>query len=375
MGCAALIAKSENLHRYIVTACDDRTARLWDVSNGSELCRVDSVGAVLSARLDIRGTAENGEWRFVTASADGTGRVWRMRSRRLPLIAVELGHEEQVLDRSPADDVARGVEISRVVHNDVVNAEMQFAHIGANSPYLITASSDGTVRVWMLNGELSEISSAQHATAVNCADLVVESDCKPILLTGSDDGTARVWTGLNEQVATEAVRVEHELPTASITGAQFDPQGTRFVTASCDGTARLWESKSGVELLRVRHLSESASSCPVRSAQAFVWKGRQQLLTTADDRTTRVWDATTGQELHRIHHDTPVVGAWHGNLTSTRCHILTASADGVVILWRLPAAATSQEMQNLVGESEIVVELSHGSRVRMASLYALSAPW
>ncbi len=71
---------------------------------------------------------------------------------------------------------------------------------------------------------------------------------------------------------------------------QFSPDGERVVTASGDGTARVWDAATGKELAVLRgHEGE------VRSAQ-FSRMG-QRVVTASWDDTARVWDAATGEEL------------------------------------------------------------------------------
>ena len=62
------------------------------------------------------------------------------------------------------------------------------------------------------------------------------------VVTASLDGTARVW-----DVGTAAVTVlrGHE---REVNSAAFSPDGTRLVTASWDGTARVWDAATGTEM-------------------------------------------------------------------------------------------------------------------------------
>jgi WD40 repeat protein len=67
--------------------------------------------------------------------------------------------------------------------------------------------------------------------------------------------------------------------------AAFDFEGGRVVTASFDGTARIWDAASGKEIA-VLQMYDSA----VRSA-AFSADGRS-VLTVSGDKIGRVWDVT-----------------------------------------------------------------------------------
>lgn len=78
------------------------------------------------------------------------------------------------------------------------------------------------------------------------------------VVTASDDGTARVWD-LSGPRPTATVLEGHTGPVVS---AAFSPDGRRVVTASADHTARVWETHPDVSELSafvVAHLSRCLS--------------------------------------------------------------------------------------------------------------------
>ncbi|MBC8726785.1 hypothetical protein F6X37_36610, partial [Paraburkholderia sp. 31.1] len=60
------------------------------------------------------------------------------------------------------------------------------------------------------------------------------------VVTASADGTARVWDAATGEVI--AKLTGHQGPVFS---AAFSPDGQRVVTASADGTARVWDAATG----------------------------------------------------------------------------------------------------------------------------------
>ncbi|MHC5722455.1 MAG: WD40 repeat domain-containing protein, partial [Nostoc sp.] len=65
------------------------------------------------------------------------------------------------------------------------------------------------------------------------------------IVTASQDGTARVWDISGKQLA------ELQGHTGSVISASFSPDGKRIVTASIDKTARVWDI-SGKQLAELK---------------------------------------------------------------------------------------------------------------------------
>ena len=79
----------------------------------------------------------------------------------------------------------------------------------------------------------------------------------------------------------------HVLPVRS---AAFSPDGSRVVTASADGTARIWDAATAKETAVLRgHLSQVWSA-------AFSPDG-SRIVTASLDKTARIWDVATTKEI------------------------------------------------------------------------------
>jgi WD40 repeat protein/serine/threonine protein kinase len=105
------------------------------------------------------------------------------------------------------------------------------------------------------------------------------------LATASSDGTARLWDARSGRCL--FIFEGHK---GTVTAVRFSPEGTRLATAATDGTARVWDARTG-QLLRV--LDGHAGSV---EAVDFSPDGTR-LATASADKTGRVWDAQTGREL------------------------------------------------------------------------------
>ena len=60
------------------------------------------------------------------------------------------------------------------------------------------------------------------------------------VVTASEDGTARLWNAINGEPLGEPMR--HD---AEVLGAQVSQDGQRIITVSVDGSARLWRADTG----------------------------------------------------------------------------------------------------------------------------------
>jgi hypothetical protein len=143
------------------------------------------------------------------------------------------------------------------------------------------------------------------------------------ILTWSDDGTARLWDTAS---GAELLRLTHE---SSVLGVAWNGDESAILTRSSDGTARLWDAASGAELLRLTHEGGVIGAA---------WNGNESAILTwsFSDGTARVWDAASGAERWRLTHDGAVYGAaWNGDESA----ILTWSHDGTARLWDVASSA------------------------------------
>ena len=74
-----------------------------------------------------------------------------------------------------------------------------------------------------------------------------------------------------------------------VTSVAFSPDGKRLVTASWDGTVKVWDAATGQETLTLKGHTGGVSSV------AFSPDGKR-IASASEDETVKVWDAATGQE-------------------------------------------------------------------------------
>ena len=115
-----------------------------------------------------------------------------------------------------------------------------------------------------------------------------------LVLTASDDGSARLW----RRDGTLERQLRHGGP---VTAASFSPDGRLVLTTSRDGTARIWLTASGKTVAVLAH------DGPVTSG-AFSRDGRL-VVTTSEDGTARLWRSPSWAVLRVVRHPGPVHAA------------------------------------------------------------------
>ena len=176
------------------------------------------------------------------------------------------------------------------------------------------------------------------------------------LFTASDDGHLRVYDKSGTMLTRAAHNLRPRFGARSVYWLDRSPdipgQPERFVTASDDGSARVFD-RDGKELLRLDHRNEKNQTGGAGTASDFfdpdsypevthvAWShDGTRIATTCTDRMVRVWAAADGTLLHELPgHSTPMAKvAWAANgwlASADDVHNFVADPGTfAVILWR-----------------------------------------
>jgi WD40 repeat protein/energy-coupling factor transporter ATP-binding protein EcfA2 len=284
----------------IVTASWDNTARIWDAATAKEIAVLRHQDPVLSAAFSPDGS------RIVTAPVDKTARIWDAASAKE--IAVLRGHVKAVFSAAFSRDGSRIVTASddwSVRIWDAANAReiaflrghvnvVQSATFSPDGSRIVTASSDNTARIWdaasakeiaLLRGHENSVLSAAFSPDVSR------------IVTASWDNTARIWDAASGKLI--AVLRGH---VKAVQSATFSPDGSRIATASLDKIARIWDAESGKEIAVLRG--------HVKAVQSATFSPDGSRIATASlDKIARIWDAESGKEIAVLRHQDPVLSA------------------------------------------------------------------
>jgi eukaryotic-like serine/threonine-protein kinase len=180
----------------ILTAHEDRTARLWDVRNGRLVCEP----MVHDQDIETAEFSPN-DSRVVTVTSEAV-RLWDVRmGRSLPMC---LAHEQEI-------------------------SSIRFNPDGSK---LVTASRDGTARLWDPTSGRAASPPLMHRGSENSAVMSGEFSADGrVVVTACQDGKARMWDGMTGQLLAEFPH-KVEKPSA---GFPNDDALLRYAELSADG--------------------------------------------------------------------------------------------------------------------------------------------
>lgn len=147
--------------------------------------------------------------------------------------------------------------------------------------------------------------------------------------TGGWDGTARIW---DRKTGAELRSLKHG--GVYVHGVAFSPDGTQLATASDDpaGFVQLWDVSSG-KLIRQFTGHDDAALSVVFSRDGA------RLLSASYDNSARLWDVATGMEQRAYRGHTWWV--WQAVFSPDEQQIATVSQDGTAIVWNRDSGARS----------------------------------
>lgn len=234
----------------------------------------------------VKAIALDPSGRFLaTASSDTTVRLWTIATETY--MAVLRGHTDSV------DAVA----------------------ICKQGRLIASGSADRTIRLIDLGETSHRRELTQHTDEITALDFIGSET----LVSASRDGTVRLWE--TDQGKPLAVFAEH---TDWVRALALSEAGDLIASASRDGTVRLWDVAAGSLRRTFAHDGDS---------RAVALSPDGSLLAADDVGTIRLWDVGSGAQVGALTaHRKPVLAlAFHAN-----GHLLVSgSGDNTVRLWGL----------------------------------------
>ena len=306
--------------RYMATASYDKTVKVWDVESGALLSTLTGN----TAPVNGVSFSPDGK-RVISRAVDGAHRIWEWETAR------ELGSHEPNPDPFLADVERTGGIYAGPTLSLFGNLSLSISPDGSrfaartDSGLGIIDATSGRILASLEGVEASEESPLTRLEFSPNGELIAI-------------GRVNILNIFNAKTGRQVHVLDAH--TDLISFFEFSKDGTKLVTASLDGTAKVWAVDSGAELLTLT------------GHQAFIIDARfnkaaDRVLTASADNTAKLWDATTGEELVTFTgHSVFLLGA---DFSPDETRILTYARDNTAKLWDLDG----RELVTLGGEFDI----------------------
>lgn len=271
----------------VVTASEDRTARVWDALTGLPLTEpLQHADAVLDARFSSDGR------QVVTASSDGTARLWEIQTGQSGSELLQVGDQAALsLDatmvasflgtRVSIQELPSGYTIGSSIELNHPISEVQFSPDGSRLATLENYPMKGSskyrspkqVRIWEVetargvgkpffaegylefSKDMQKVAISVPGNKINILDLKKDRvlfknlpfyyfgfspDGKYMVTPTQGPATLKIWNV--EATAQVGEDLQHK---NIITSLAFSSDGHLLITTTKDGTARIWNTRSG----------------------------------------------------------------------------------------------------------------------------------
>ena len=196
----------------------------------------------------------------------------------------------------------------------------------ADGRWLAADGNDHKIYIWDVSAASKVHTLAGHEGRIT--GLAFRSNDE--LISASEDGTVRLWNVTEER---EIRRFRADLD--QVTSIALSPDELQVVLGLTDGTLRLWEIDSGLLRRTFRGHLDVVLSVDFSS-------DGEQIASGSDDNTVRLWDVSSGTLVETfVGHEERV---WSVAMHPTGDLIASGSWDGTVRLWNhAPATETADQ--------------------------------
>ena len=305
----------------VATASADGTVGIWDAFSGEKLSRI-AVGArpVMSIQFYDEGK------RLAVVSSDGWLSFWDVQD--------SVAWPERVADGDELEESTSAVRVGdeiayirRILPQAKYRGGFLFESKEVRFRKAPKANSVGAAQVVGVAAAPNTFreSEALHSLPIHS----IQSDStQEIMVTASEDGSARVW-----EVATMAPITPPLVHDGPVFRARFSHDGRRVATASEDGLARIWDAEDGTVLTTISH---EAAVLDARFSDDDRW-----IVVGSRDGTARIWDADTGEPVTpQLRHRFPVIMT---RVLPGRKRLVVGTDDAKLRIWDIDRAVPVTE--------------------------------
>jgi|GEM_PF-1603927 WD40 repeat protein len=300
---------------------DDRMVRIWRLSDGQEIVRLQGEAAGRDLVFIDNNT-------LAVAGADGVVAIWNISGEKIlrslaghvgPVLAVDWLPVARKLASAGKDgtvrlwDSDRGKELYKLAGHEGDVLSLSFS---GNGKQLVSGGADKTLRIWAVESGKAQ-GKFTHAMPVRAVAAAPGEQ----YYAAAEGNSLVAW----KRSSAAAVR--------TLTGhggfvhaVRFSPDGRMIASAGQDKSVRTWRVADGAALLTIKAHDSTVY------ALAFS-PGGQQLCSGSFDKTIKLWNAMNGIEVGRF------VGHKEGvfclDFSADGQHLFSGSSDLTIRRWEV----------------------------------------
>ncbi|MFN6478603.1 AAA-like domain-containing protein [Nostoc sp. DedQUE07] len=284
---------------------------------------------------------------FVTASYDGTAKLWKLgekepltlKTYKSYVVDVSFSPNDRRIATASRDGIvdiwdSEGKHISNLKHTVATSNEnkdiLWSVDFSQDGQIIATTGGDTTIKLWKLDGSLwKTLKDDTNGHTQEVRNVSFSPDGQKIA-SASTDGTVKLW-----DIQGNLIDTLNGHKGISVLNVSFSPNGQTIVSTSSDNTAIIWDVKKKTQLAQLQGHTK-----PVKNV-AFSPDGKT-IATSSDDGTIKLWSSHNYQLLDTLEGHR---GSVSGISFHPQEHILASAGDDKTVrLWRInPLQVTLNE--------------------------------
>ncbi|MGD8405786.1 MAG: adenylate/guanylate cyclase domain-containing protein, partial [Anaerolineales bacterium] len=277
---------------------------IWDVSTGSELLNIkDSFNSAAFSPDGKRLAAGMITGLCKKFDVEDGSQILQLSGHSANVVGIKFSPDGKQIASASLDGTAKiwdaetGQELITLAGHTIDVSSIDFSPDGKS---VATGSGDNTARIWDITQSGSK--EALTLSGRQFRNVHFSPDDKRVVTAGFTDGVVQVWDAESGQ---EILHIDAH-PGSRVYQAVFSPAGDRIATSSADNTVKTWDANTGQELFTISGFGEGSIAdglFPGVLDVAFSPDGNK-LATASGDGVAKVWDSRTGIELFSLDGDT-----------------------------------------------------------------------
>ncbi|KAL7927983.1 WD40-repeat-containing domain protein [Trichoderma austrokoningii] len=368
--------------RFLASASDDATVRIWDVETGStQLTLENGYDCVLDIAFSSNGllaSCSGNEvhiWNWVTGECCNT-----LLDQSAEVLSVQFSPDDKRLAVGTSEGLKMWEvsDIDQPTEKTLKEKQGNFFSVrfSKQGNWIAAGDDDSSIKIWDADDNLCKTLQGHD----DCVNSVAFSNDGKLLYSGSDDGTVKIWSVEPNETSEALDTLDCEDCVLDVTlspdnrhkryvrTVAYSVRG-RLASGSDDTTIRLWGSEGNVS----QDASEKPPELGYTSLLAMSPDGLH--LASASYKTIYLWDGSTGQP--KDHH----VLSGHDRQIKSICFspdgksLVSTSSDETVIVWDIATGTPRRRFKDHSDWVRFAVFSPDSKRVASASDDATVRVW